>query len=259
MSLRQFDHAASAYLRSAELTDGDPAARADYAEALAMSDPAGLQGEAGDIFRELVPTASDNPKVLWYGGLIAFESGDTAEGQRLWNAILELNPPDSLRQIVEQRLREAGSDMPADSSPVAPETPAVMDESPVIVAQAVQEPSVDTNADGPIQLSIRLANDLAGRVTGNAPLFIFARGAAGGPPLAVVRRTFAELPLALTLSDANAMTAGVSLSDHDPLILVARLSLSGSPGAQAGDLFGEVSYSRSEGSSTTIVIDQVVP
>jgi cytochrome c-type biogenesis protein CcmH len=259
MSLSQFDRAADAYRKSVELTDGDPTARADYAEALTMSDPAGLQGEAGDIFRELVPTASDNPKVLWYGGLIAFESGDTAEGRRLWSSILELNPPDALRQIVEQRLRETESGMPEESA--ATEQPGVAAEESAVVAseQPVTTEKASGDAGGPIQLSVSLADGLADRVTGNAPLFIFARGVAGGPPRAGVRRPFAELPFALTLSDANAMTAGVSLSDHDPLILVARLSLSGSPGARAGDLFGEVSYSRSEGSSTTIVIDQIVP
>jgi cytochrome c-type biogenesis protein CcmH len=260
LSLSQFSRAADAYRKSVELTNGDPAARADYAEALAMSDPAGLKGEAGEIFRELVPTASDNPKVLWYGGLIAFESGDTAEGRRLWIAILELNPPESLRQIVEQRLKETESGMSSEPAQAAtPQAAVAATEPPVAKEQPVATEKASADTGGPIQLSISLADGLADRVTRNAPLFIFARGAAGGPPLAVVRRTYAELPLDLTLSDANAMTAGVSLSDHDPLILVARLSLSGSPGAQPGDLFGEVSYSRSGGPETTIIIDQVVP
>jgi cytochrome c-type biogenesis protein CcmH len=259
VSLNEFGKAAGAYSRVVELTGGDPTARADYAEALAMSDPAGLEGEAGEIFRELVKTSDDNPKVLWYGGIIAFDDGDTAEGQRLWGAILELNPPDSLRQIVEQRLAETGASVAVAEAPT--ETPAddPAESQPAVAETVEATPLAQANPDGSIQLSISLKEGLADRVSRNAPLFIFARGAAGGPPLVVVRRSFAELPLALTLSDANAMTAGIHLADHDPLVLVARLSLSGQPGANSGDLFGEVSYSRSHGPGTEIVIDQIVP
>lgn len=261
VSINDFDRAKDAYLKVVELSDGDPGARADYAEALAMSDPAGLNGEAGEIFQELVPIAADNPKVLWYGGLVAFESGDTAEGRRLWSGILALDPPDALRQIVEQRLKETESGMPMQPPAAVTEPAEPVAEAPsAVAAQAVPKQDSVIDEKGPIQLKISLADALADRVSRNTPLFIFAKGVAGGPPLAVVRRSSAELPLALTLSDANAMTAGVSLSDHDPLNLVARLSLSGSPGAQPGDLFGEVQYSRSDGSSSTkIVIDQIVP
>jgi hypothetical protein len=42
------------------------------------------------------------------------------------------------------------------------------------------------------------------------------------------------------------------------LQLVARVSLSGSPAAKPGDLFGEVKYSRDSGQQAAIVIDQVV-
>jgi cytochrome c-type biogenesis protein CcmH len=240
-------------LKVVELTNGDADARADHAEALAMSDPAGLNGEAGDIFRELVKSAPGNPKVLWYGGLVAFESGDIEEGRRLWTQILELNPPDSLRQIVEQRLAETDT---SDSQPMAPEPAPAMAQSAVAETEQEQPPA---NAGNAISVSISLSPQLTDRLAANMPLFVFARGAGGGPPLAVVRRSSAELPIAMTLSDDNAMMAGVSLSDHDTLQLVARVAMSGSPAAQPGDLFGEVSYSRSDGSSTTIVIDQVVP
>ena len=42
VSINDFDRAKDAYLKVVELSGGDPGARADYAEALAMSDPAGL-------------------------------------------------------------------------------------------------------------------------------------------------------------------------------------------------------------------------
>jgi hypothetical protein len=65
--------------------------------------------------------------------------------------------------------------------------------------------------------------------------------------------------LKIDLSDANTMMEGMSLTDHATLRLVARLSLTGGPGAQTGDMFAEIDYTREDGAATTIVIDQVVP
>jgi len=74
-----------------------------------------------------------------------------------------------------------------------------------------------------------------------------------------VRRMAGDLPLTLDISDANAMIDGVRISDQQELTLVARLSMSGSPRQQAGDLFGQVSYHRGDGNEVNIRIDQVVP
>lgn len=242
MSMREFKKALVAFQKAVELTGGAPEDQADYAEALALTDPEGLQGEAGDIFRELVESAPENPKVLWYGGLTAFESGNEAEGERLWSRLLELEPPDAIRQIVEERMGETTS--PAAEPAAVAETPSPTDATP---------------EDG-ITLTISIDPALVSRLGDPVPLFIFARAGQGaGPPLAVIRRSSAELPLAVNLSDQNAMTDGVSLLDHEELTLVARLAIGGSPAANSGDLFGEVKYSRSNGPRTAIVIDQVVP
>ena len=54
------------------------------------------------------------------------------------------------------------------------------------------------------------------------------------------------------------MLANTVLADHDELQLVARISQSGSPGAQPGDFFGEVLY-RTDSGAVDLLIDQVVP
>jgi cytochrome c-type biogenesis protein CcmH len=154
-----------------------------------------------------------------------------------------MNPPPEVRQIIEQRL---GSEAPA-ASPAMAAAP----------ARPAQAGPVDEESR--IELSVTLDPTLASRIDRAVPLFIFARTAAGGPPLAVIRRDSSELPLKIDLSDANTMMEGMSLKDHGTLRLVARLSLNGRPGAQPGDLFGEVDYAREDGIATSIVIDQIVP
>ena len=93
-----------------------------------------------------------------------------------------------------------------------------------------------------------------------AALFVFARAPEGGPPLAVIRESAASIPGAFALSDANAMIPGRSLADFESLMLVARVSNSGQPTAQAGDLFGELEFRPGDGATIAdLVIDQIVP
>jgi cytochrome c-type biogenesis protein CcmH len=78
--------------------------------------------------------------------------------------------------------------------------------------------------------------------------------------VAVVRASAGGLPGEFGLSDANAMIAGSSLSDFQALSIVARVSLSGQPTAQSGDLFGEISFRPGQDLSVqALVIDQTVP
>jgi cytochrome c-type biogenesis protein CcmH len=106
-------------------------------------------------------------------------------------------------------------------------------------------------------LRIVVAPELAGQVPQGAPLFVLARSDAGGPPLAAVRRSSAELPLSLTLSDDNAMIQGTSLGQVDDLVLVARVSLTGRPVQSKGDLYGQVRYDPSARGPITVTIDRV--
>jgi hypothetical protein len=64
----------------------------------------------------------------------------------------------------------------------------------------------------------------------------------------------------LNISDSNAMTPGTSLASLSQVKLIARITNSGEPVAQAGDLFGEVIWSpdKEAGIGISIVIDRLV-
>jgi cytochrome c-type biogenesis protein CcmH len=92
-----------------------------------------------------------------------------------------------------------------------------------------------------------------------AALFVFARAPGGGPPVAVIRQSVNTVPGSFTLSDANSMLPGRSLADFPELALVARLSASGQPIEQSGDLFAEATYRQGDQGPVELIIDQVVP
>ncbi len=211
------------------------------AEAEALSDPDALSGVAGLLFNEVLAAEPGNEKALWYGGLAALQSGQHDLVRQRWTSLLAIGVPDAIAATIRQQLAslEPGTAAGPDPGGTASETGGAF----------------------ALQLNVRLGNDIGGTaLEPGAALFIFARAPEGGPPLVVIRESAAAIPGAFALSDANAMLPGRSLADFESLTLVARVSISGQPTAQPGDLFGELQYYPGEGNGVAdLVIDQVVP
>jgi cytochrome c-type biogenesis protein CcmH len=238
MTLGRYDAALDAYRQAWQRTPApDNELKVSVAEAQVLADRSTLMGEAGRMFEEVLAEEPRNAKALWYGGLVALETGREQDFTTRWSQLLELNPPDEIANVVRAQLAAAGA---------APATPAAGGS-----AQPVSGPSV--------RVSVSLGAGRAIQDLGpNAALFIIARAPGGGPPLAVIRQPPQSVPGEFTLSDANSMIPGRSLADYDELTLVARLSMSGQPVAQAGDWQAETMFRPKEGGAVALVIDQVV-
>ena len=78
-------------------------------------------------------------------------------------------------------------------------------------------------------------------------------------PLAVKKLTLADLPVALTLSDADAMMPTMKLSSFRQVVVGARVSTSGNPVAQAGDFYTELEAidSANPPAEISLTIDQI--
>jgi len=256
MSMGRFGDAAGAYRQALDVAGGEPVElMANYAEADALSNPEGLQGGSGQIFERVLELNPDNPKGLWYGGIYAFENQQFELSEARLAKLLEMNPPQTLIPLIEERIAEARAHIGVDPALFAeaaqqaaqPETPVVPEPAPAPVAAPVASPEPTANAGEGIPIAVSIDPTVAGTLRGGAPLFIIARNPAGGPPLAVIRRTADELPLEIALRNENAMMQGMTILDQPELELVARVSLSGSPAAQPGDPFGEITYQRGSG------------
>ena len=247
--------AAAAYQKAIDLTGGsDPALKLDLAEALILTEDPSVQDQAKQIVDAALAADASNGKALWYSGVMAIRAGDKETAKARWSKMLELSPPEEIRQIVVAQFPELGG-----------EAPAMAAASPPAMA-AASPPAMGAGAEGSapagrtIRISISVDPKIAGKLQPGTPLFVSARQPGiPGPPLAAVRVSSDQLPTTVVLSDANAMMEGRNLSSVDDVEVVARVAFGGTAVTATGDLIGKVSQKKGGSTDVAIVIDQVAP
>lgn len=249
-AMGRYSRAADAYQQAYDLSKGQNIeAIVGLGEALALTDEASLTGRAGKLFDSALAMAPNHPKALWYGGVAALRAGDLRLGRDRLQLLMAQNPPDEIRNVLARQIQDLDEQLAGGGNAVTP---------PAQAQTPSAAPAAGTRA---IQVAVSLSPQLRQQVTGTLPLFILARDpSAGGPPLAVQRHGSDSLPLNVTLSESDAMIPSRSIATVPKVVVVARLSRSGAPQQQSGDLYGEAEYEFGKTSGPlTIVIDRVVP
>jgi cytochrome c-type biogenesis protein CcmH len=241
----RFKESAEAYATAAKLSPGDAQLFADYADTLGMALGRKLEGEPEKLIARALEIDPRNLKALWLAGTVALERKDYKGAVAYWERLLPLVAPDSddardiRANVDEARALEKGA--PAPQSKAAPPTRATAPKSVVLRGE------------------VKLAAALAAQAAPGDTVFIFARAVNGPPaPLAVLRKKVGDLPVQFALDDSMAMAAGASLSGSPQVIVGARISKSGTPAPQPGDLQGLSAPVANDASGVTIVIDSVV-
>ncbi|WP_405282043.1 c-type cytochrome biogenesis protein CcmI [Cobetia sp. Ld8] len=207
-----------------------------------------LTDEVQTLVDEVLAADPRQPTVLGLLGIEAFDHARYPEAIDYWRkAIAGFENPDAAKALREgikaarQRMASAGD---VDAS-VALANSVAPDQGSADQSTAADQDSKEGAARLTLKVSLdpTLKAQLAALPVSAeaATLFIVARDGEGKlPPLAVVRTTADKLPLTLTLSDDNAMAPMARLSMAERVTLVARISASGQPTAQPGDLEGKL-------------------
>jgi cytochrome c-type biogenesis protein CcmH len=250
LAMSRYPRAVDAYQQAYDLSKGkDVEAIIGLGEALALTDEASLAGRAGQLFDAALAMAPNHPKALWYGGVAALRAGDLRLGRDRLQLLLAQNPPEEIRNVLARQIQDLDEQLTASGQGAPPPTQAQTPEA---------APAAGSRA---IQVAVSLSPQLRQQLSGSMSLFILARNpSGGGPPLAVQRHSSDSLPLNVTLSERDAMIPSLSIATVPKVVVVARLSRSGAPQQQSGDLYGEAEYEFGKTSGPlTIIIDRVAP
>ena len=237
--LGRFGEASEAYAKAAARMPRDAQLLADYADALAMAQGRTLQGEPEKIILRALAIDPGNLKALLLAGTAAFNRNDHRAAIRHWERALKVLPGESdMVQRVQASIAEARSLAGSTGGRTQVAKPA------------------QAQGGGRVSGVVRLAPELARKVSPGDTVFIFAR-AAEGPrmPLAILRKRASDLPAEFTLDDSMAMAPQMKLSAFPDVVIGARVSKSANASPQPGDLQGSSAPVKVGARSVSVVID----
>jgi cytochrome c-type biogenesis protein CcmH len=233
--LGQFPLAVRAYQRADRLANGkNVEAVLGVGETLLAQDAESIRGPAGRLFEQALELDPNSAKALFYSAFAALTRGDRPLARERFQRMLELDPPEAVRTILQQQIAALDAAGAAGAEPIA-------------------------NDGARISVRVTLAPALASKVPAGATLFVAARDPRQpGPPFAV-KRLPATFPVDVELSAGDAMLESRRIAAGQQLEVVARVALGGTPTASRGDPFGQVGYHVGKDGRLSIVIDKLAP
>lgn len=253
----QYPQALAAFRKVVELQPKDAQAYADLADATGMANGQKLDGPAQQLIQQALALDPNNAKALGLAGTVAFDQGDAVGAAGYWQRALAQVEPGTELAI---QLRDA-----VDAARQRARLPplAAASAASATATTAATSPSLPAVVGPGLRVRVTLSPALAAQARPDEVVYIFARAAPGNDaapkmPLAIQRRQVKDLPLDITLDDSMAMSPAAKLSSQSQVVVGARISKSGNPLPQPGDLQGLSDAIASSGSKVNVEIGAVV-
>lgn len=255
--LKRYDLSAQAYEHLVGLVPNDADLLADYADTLGVVQGGNLSGKPLELVKRALAVDPTQWKALALAGTEAFNRKDYKAAVDYWEKLKATAPADlpimaSIdSSIAEARERgglkpAAGAAASVASAPAPAKTPA--------------PPAAVAASGAKVAGTVKLSPELAAKASPDDAVFVFARAAEGSRmPLAILRRQVKDLPFEFALDDSMAMAPNVNLSSAPQVVVGARISRSGSPMPQSGDLQGLSKPISVGATGVAVVIDGAVP
>jgi cytochrome c-type biogenesis protein CcmH len=224
--------------KSLALSPNKPAVMSAYAEALAMSTNMIMAGEPIEMVNKALQADPNDPKGLELAGIHAFQNDQYAQAVAFLDRLLRLMSSDTTYAQEILRMRNEAQRLATLGSGQA---------APAAAAAASIAGSVDVSPE------------LQSQLNAQSTIYLIARAGEGGPPVAAARVWMGTFPFQFRLDDSLAMSPDNTLSKHKEVVLLARISASGNPIAQPGDMEGRLVGVAVGSQNVTLVIDRVLP
>jgi cytochrome c-type biogenesis protein CcmH len=250
--LEKYAQSAEAYAHAYQLLGDKPDVMLQYAEALSFVNDEQVTGKSADLVFKALALEPTNPNALWLAGMAKAQVGEFMAAKKLWTQLANSLPEGSEAQ---QETRGLLAKIDSKIAEANNETGAKVVNKEAANAEAT--PPVSTAS---VDLQVSLALELQDQTSPTDTVFIYAQALSGPQmPLAIIRKQVSELPLAANLTDAQAMTSAMKLSNFADVKLLARISKSGNAMKQTGDLIGVLeSVTVADKTRHTLVINSVV-
>lgn len=253
-SIGQYAEAAQAYAKASALFPDDARLLVDYADALAMAQGQNLQGKPLELINKALKLNENDEKALNLAASAAFQVKDYAQAAAYWKRLLKVLPPEG---DVTREIMAAVTEAEKLAASLGG-----LDNMSSMSEKGGADKKAEQSAQGAVAISgkVTISKELVAKMSPSDRVFIFAQ-APQGPrmPIASLKIDAKQLPYSFTLDDAVSMSPNDKLSNHTEVMISARVSKSGQPMAQSGDLQGKIGPIKLGQQGVAIVIDTVVP
>lgn len=241
--------ALQAYEKAIKLRPDVPAVMTGYAEALAITNNRILKGKPMQLILQALEKDPNDIKGLELAGIAAFQEKSFAKAAFYFKHLHKQLPPDSpYAQDILEAQKEA--------SRLAHQSLTGMDN--LADPQAGKDQATAPHG-ATIRGKVEVSPALKAKIAPEDAVFLFARAAGGGAPVAAIRATEVKFPLEFELNDGMAMNPDNRLSNFKEVNLMVRVSKSGDPKGVTGDLEGSLSNVKVGAKDITLTIDKVKP
>ena len=242
-ALGQYPQAVKAYDKLTQLVPDEAMLWTEYADAVGMAQNKSLVGLPAQLLDKALAIDPNYANALALAGTAAMERGEYPAAVKYWQNLYDQIPDknsDAAKQVgqglsmAKDYLAKTGGKLPAA-------TRSASSGKERITGTVTLSPAVKAKAD---------PHDM---------VYLLARAEGGSPmPLAVVRTYVKDLPLHFSMDDSNAVMPSAKLSDARKVMLIARISKSGDPMPQPGDLQGMSAVVKPGAHGVKISINSVV-
>ena len=271
LALSEAGKAMEALSRALVLLGDEPDLLADYAKAMAQTQGGRFDGGPWRLLERALAKDPDHPMTLWLAAAASLEREDRPQARAYLERLrAQLKPGSEGEKVIQAHLAmldegQAGTVTGGEAMAAEGQSPSQSPsrQSPPAESRAPQSPPApETGSEARVEVRVELDGALSERVSPSDTVFVFAR-APKGPrmPLAVARRPAKDLPVTIVLDDSQAMAPEMRMSRFSEVLVGARVSRSGNPMPQTGDLEGLAAGIVALGKqpSVRVTIDRVVP
>jgi len=224
MTMKRYNEAVTALEKTNSLIPNNPVVMLRYADALTMLRGGQISGKPFDLIKKAVAMKPDDPTGLWLIGMGYDEQGEYQKAISYWNLLIPLLKDEQSINEVQSLIRQAKR------------------KARINVAQNSKSESivVENKLITSLKIKVSIDKKLLKVVSANDTVFVFAKAINGPPmPLAVARKKVKDLPIVVILDDTMAMVPSMKISNFTAVQVTARVSKSGQPRTQSGDVQSE--------------------
>jgi cytochrome c-type biogenesis protein CcmH len=255
---RKFPEAAQAYDKLTKLLPNEADLYADYADALAMAQGRRLGGQPMELVKKALELDPNQWKALAMAGTEAFDRKDYKSAITYWERLKANAGNEPIGKQIQASIDEARQ--LAGLPPSAPTAPVAAAASKAAPAPASEAGAPAAAGGQSVSGTVTIEKGIAAKASPTDAVFVYARPADGSKmPIALTRGQVKDLPLKFTLDDTTSMNPQVKMSAFPEVILVARVSKSGSAMPASGDLEGLSKPVKLGSSGVAVTIDRALP